>query len=122
MNAADVKILGREPAAILAFSAIVVKLVAAFWVVVTPDQQTWINAVIAAIVGLVVAVIVHDGLIAAITGGAQAVLALSVGFGLDWSTDKQAIVMSAVALASAFFIRTQVTAPDPIGSQPGKLL
>lgn len=108
-----VKIFGREPAAILAFVAVVIKLVAAFGVQLTSDQQAVLNAVVAAAVGLVVAVTAHDALAAPIYGLAQAALALAVGFGLHWSADQQALVLSAVQIGLAMFLRTQVTAKVP---------
>lgn len=104
------KIFGREPAAILAFVAVVIKLVAAFGVDLTSDQQAVLNAVAAAAVGLIVAVLAHDALAAPIYGLAQAGLALAVGFGLHWSADQQAVVLSFVQVAIAMFLRTQVTA------------
>jgi hypothetical protein len=105
-----VKILGREPALWLALVAVGVKLATAFGLDVSTDQQAVINAAAAAVVGLVVAVMVHDGLSAAILGLVQAAVALAVGFGLDWSADRQAVVMSAAAAVVGMFVRTQVTA------------
>lgn len=107
------KIFGREPALILAFIAVLVKTGAAFGLNVTPDQQALINASAAALVGLIIAITVHDGLSAAILGAAQAVLSLAVGYGLDWTADRQAVVMSLVAVTIGMFERTQVTALVP---------
>lgn len=105
------KILGREPALWLALVAVGVKMLAAFGLNVSTDQQAVINAAAAAIVGLVTAVMVHDGISAAVLGLLQAAVALAVGFGLDWSADQQAIVMSFAAAVVGMFVRTQVTAP-----------
>jgi hypothetical protein len=44
----------------------------------------------------------------------NALLALGIAFGLKWTPDQQAIVMSFVTTASQFFIRTQVTAKVPV--------
>jgi hypothetical protein len=107
------KIFGREPAAIVAFAAVAIKLVAAFGVNLSTDQQAVLNAVAAAAVGLVVAVLAHDALAAPLYGFAQAGLALAVGFGLHWSADQQAIVLSFVQVAIAMFLRTQITAKTP---------
>lgn len=107
------KIFGREPSLILGLIAVAVKLAAAFGLDVSADQQAWINAVAAAFLGLVLALMVHDGVGAAVLGLAQAAMALAVGFGLDWSADRQAVVMSAVAAVVAMYDRTQVTAPVP---------
>lgn len=104
------KIFGREPAALIALAAVVIKLAAAFGVNLSADQQSVLNAVVAAAVGLVVAVMAHDALAAPIYGLAQAALALAVGFGLHWSADQQALVLSAAQIALAMFLRTQITA------------
>jgi hypothetical protein len=105
------RIFGREPALWLALVAVGVKLATAFGLDVSTGQQAVINAAAAAVVGLVVAFLVHDGVSAAILGLVQAAVALAVGFGLDWSADQQAVVMSASAALVAMFVRTQVTAP-----------
>lgn len=105
-----VKIFGREPAAWLALVAVAVKLLAAFGVGITADQQAVVNAVAAAAVGLLVAVLAHDALAAPLYGFAQAALALAVGFGLHWTADQQAVVLGFVQVAIAMFVRTQVTA------------
>lgn len=107
------KIFGREPAAVLAFVAVVIKLVAAFGVHLSSDQQAVLNAVAAAAVGLAVAVLAHDSLAAPLYGFAQAALALAVGFGLNWSADQQAVVLSFVQVAVGMFLRTQITAKTP---------
>lgn len=111
-------ILGREPAMWLSLIAVAVKLSTAFGLDLTADQQSTINAVAAAAVGLLVAAIVHDGIGAAVLGLIQAGLALAVGFGLDWSPDRQAVVMSFVTAVVAMWTRTQVTAPKPPVTRP----
>ncbi|MFB7738234.1 hypothetical protein ACFC08_28375 [Streptomyces sp. NPDC056112] len=110
-----VKLFGREPATILALIAIIVKLAAAFGWNASPEVQAWVNGAAAAAVGILVAVIAHDGIGAAVIGFAQAALALAVGLGLDWSSDKQAVVLSFVAVVVGMWDRTQVTAPVPAG-------
>lgn len=107
------KIFGREPAAFVALAAVIIKLIAAFGVNLSTDQQAVLNAVVAALVGVVVAVMAHDALAAPLYGFAQAALALAVGFGLHWSADQQALVLSGVQVALAMFLRTQVTAKVP---------
>jgi len=111
------RILGREPALWLALVAVTVKLVSAFVVEVSAVQQTWINAVAAALVGLIVAVQVGDGAVAALLGLVHSALALAVGYGLDWSADRQAVVLSFTAALVGMFVRTQVTAPVPASAR-----
>ncbi|MEE1813611.1 hypothetical protein PUR59_00960 [Streptomyces sp. SP18ES09] len=106
------RIFGREPALILGFLAAALKLLAAFGLDVSATQQTLINAVLAAVVGVWIAIVARDGALgAAIMQLAQAALALFVGFGLDWSAEKQGLVMAAIAALLALWERTQVTAP-----------
>ncbi|MFJ8727755.1 hypothetical protein [Streptomyces sp. NPDC093269] len=105
-------LFGREPALLLGFVAAGLKLLTAFGLDVSADQQALINAVLAAAVGVWLAVVAKNGAwAAAIMQLGQAVMALFVGFGLDWSADKQGLVMAAVAALLALFERTQVTAP-----------
>jgi len=115
------KIFNREPALWLGLVAIAVKLLAAFGMDVTADQQAVINAVAAALVGLILAVMAHDAIGAAVLGFAQAALALAVGFGLDWSAEQQAVVLAAAAAVVAMWDRTQITAPAPASAAPRPL-
>lgn len=106
------KIFGREPALLLGFAAAALKLLAAFGLGVNETQQALINTVLAAGVGVWLAAVARDGAVgAALMQAAQAVMAAFVGFGLDWSTEKQATVMASVAAFLALWERTQVTAP-----------
>ncbi|WP_051806960.1 hypothetical protein [Streptomyces sp. NRRL F-2664] len=106
-------IFKREPALWLGLAAIVVKLLAAFGMDVSAEQQAVINAVAAALVGLILAVVAGDAIGAAVLGFAQAVLALAVGFGLDWSAEQQAVALAAAAAVVAMWDRTQIAAPAP---------
>jgi hypothetical protein len=104
---------GREPALWLAAVGVAVKLIGAFWIDLTTDQQAGLNAVAAAVIGLAVAAMVKDGQVAAVLGLAQALLAVALGFGLHFSAESQAMIMSFVGLVANAFVRTQVTAPVP---------
>lgn len=106
-----VLILKREPATWLGLVAACVQFVSAFLFHLTVDQQSGLNAAAAGIVGVVVAFLVHDGVIAAITAGFQALIACGMGFGLGWSPDKQTAFMLIVVAISAVFVRSQVAAP-----------
>jgi hypothetical protein len=108
------KIFGREPALILGLVAAALKLATAFGLDVSADQQTLINTVLACAVALASAIVLKSGAVAAtVMQLAQAGMALFVGFGLDWSADKQGLVMAVVASGIALFTRTQVEAPVP---------
>ncbi|MFE9372238.1 hypothetical protein ACFYM2_21060 [Streptomyces sp. NPDC006711] len=107
------KIFGREPALVLGLVAATVKLVSAFWLHTTADQQATVNTVAAAAVAVIIAFQVHDGIGAALLGLTQAGIAAAVGFGLHWAPDTQAVVFAFVSAAVAAYTRTQVTAPVP---------
>ena len=107
------KILGREPAAWAALVSIVLQVIGAFVAGFDAETQAWVNAVVLAVLGLIVALMVHDGVIAAISGLAQATVTLAVGLGLDWSAEKQALILSLVTAVAQFAVRQAVTAPVP---------
>jgi hypothetical protein len=107
------KIFGREPALWLALLAVIVKLSTAFGLDLSDKQQAVINALAAAIAGLLVSISVHDGVGAAVIGLVQAGLALAVGFGLHWSPEQQATALSLASALVAMWTRTQVTAKVP---------
>jgi hypothetical protein len=109
----QMKIFGREPALWLALVAIAVKLATGFGLDLTNDQQAVINAAAAAVVGVLVALSVHDGISAAVLGLVQAGLALAIGFGLHWSPEQQSTVLSLASALVAMWTRTQVTAKVP---------
>ncbi len=114
MAASPVKFLGREPSVMLGAVAIVVQFVSAFGVDTSDNTQTLINAVSAAAVGLITAVVLKTGALAAmLVQFAQAVMALCVGLGLDWSADHQSKVMAAIAALITLWLREKVTAPVP---------
>lgn len=108
-----VKILGREPAAWAALGSIVLQAIGAFIVDFDATTQAWVNGVVIAVLGLIVAFMVHDGVIAAISGFVQATITLAVGLGLDWSAEKQALVLVFVTAVAQFAVRQTVTAPIP---------
>lgn len=101
----------RDPALILLFVATSVRMISAFWLDWSIDQQALVNVLAAAIVGALVAFTVrHDGQVAALTGAFGALIAAAVGFGLRLSAEQQAIIMSLIGAGLAFFTRTQVGA------------
>lgn len=105
------KLLGREPALILGFIAALVKLIG-YQLDVSAGTQTAINVLAAAIVGLILAIVAKSGAwAAAVLQVAQAVFALIAGLGWDWSADKQALWMAAIAAGLALYERTQIVPP-----------
>lgn len=107
------KIFGREPVLILGFAAALVKLIG-YMYNVSDGTQTAINSVAAGVVGLILAIIAKNGAwAAALLQLAQFVMSLFAGLGLDWSADKQALVMATLAAGLALVERSWVTPPLP---------
>lgn len=109
------KIFGREPATILAFIAVALKLSSAYGLNVSDTQQALIMAALSCIVAVATALILKTGAaFAALVNLAQAALALFMGFGLDMSAEQQSLWMVAVeGLLALVVVRPQVTAPIP---------
>lgn len=108
------KILGREPVYLLGFIAAFLQALSAFGVDISDGTQTAINAVSATAVGVITAIVLKSGaLAAAIVQFAQAALALCVGLGLDWSAVDQSKVMAAIGAFVTLWLRREVTAPVP---------
>ena len=108
------KWFGREPVYILGFIAALLQALSAFGVDISDGTQTAINAVSAAAVGVITAIVLKNGALAAmLVQFAQAVMSLCVGLGLDWSAADQSKVMAAVAAFVTLWLRERVTAPVP---------
>lgn len=108
------RIFGREPVYILGFIAAALQALAAFGVDISDGTQTGINAVSAAAVGIITAIVLKNGAVAAaLLQFAQAAMALFVGLGLDWSAEHQSKVMAAIAALLTLWLREKVTAPVP---------
>lgn len=108
------KIFGREPVYILGFIAALLQALSAFGVDISDGTQTAINAISAAAVGVITAIVLKNGALAAmLLQLAQAVMSLCVGLGLDWSADHQSKVMAAIAALVTLWLRERVTAPVP---------
>jgi hypothetical protein len=105
--------ISRDPVILLNLVAIIIMTVSDFIFHLTDSQQTWLNAAALAIANLIAAFRVHDGQVVALTGLAKAFIALAVGFGLHLNDHQQSTIMDLVAVASMFFLRTQVA---PIGA------
>lgn len=101
----------REPALLLGFIAAGVKLIG-YELDVSDGTQTAINAIAAGVVAIIVAIVAKNGAWgAAILQTAQAVMALFVGLGLDWSADRQALWMASIAALLAVVERFMLTPP-----------
>jgi len=112
------KILGREPALWAGLVNAIIYMLGALVFDLSPEMESLLIAVTAAILGVIVAWRTRDGISAAILGFAKAVLALVLGLGLKIGADQQAAILTLIAAVTAMFVRTQVTAPiDDAGQE-----
>ncbi|MFH8805213.1 hypothetical protein ACH4F6_37685 [Streptomyces sp. NPDC017936] len=118
------KVYGREPAVWLAAVGAVWQILSAFGLGFDAQLQSIITAVVAAVLGVIVAVQVGDGIIAAVNGLVVAGVSLASYFAFEWGAETQAQVVGAVMLLVAWVVtRPNVTAPVPaVVSPPGKLV
>lgn len=116
------RIYGREPAVWLAALGALWQILSAFGLDFNAQTQSVVTAVVAAVLGLVVAVQVHDGIFAALTGLITAGVSLISYFALDWSAETQAKFVGAVMLIIGIWVRDKVTAPVPPTVSPAGTL
>jgi hypothetical protein len=106
------KIFGREPVYVLAFIAIVLKLVSSRWLDLSEAEQAGIMAVLFLGTAVVNAIVLKTGAVgAAIVNLAQGTLALFLIFGADLSAEEVANYMALVEGAVALWLHREVTAP-----------
>lgn len=113
------KVFGREPALWSAFLTSAIAMFSALVLPLTEGQQAVLNALVAAILGLITAVVLKtDGISAAVLGLVKAALAVGIGFGWVLEPTTQAVVMTFAAAVTGMFIRTQEVAPEPARVRP----
>lgn len=121
---ASVKLFGREPALVGAFLQAVLALVLGLGVIPGLDNTTagLISAAGAAVFGTYVAFAVKQNLLPAIVAAFQALLAIGVGFGLDFlTTDLTGLITAVLAGALGIFLRTQADPKAGTPSEPAVL-
>lgn len=118
------KVFGREPAAWLTLLGAAWTILSGFGLDFSAQTQSVVTAVVAAVLGVAVAITVHDGIVAAVNGLVVAGISAASYFALDWSAETQARNVAAVMIVFTFlFVRPNVTAPVPSDvSPPGKLV
>ena len=117
---ASVKLFGREPALVGSFLQAVLALVLGLGVVPGLDNSTagLVSAAGAAVFGAYVAYAVKQNLLPAVIAAFQALLAVGVGFGLDFlTTELTGLITAVVAAALGIFLRTQA---DPKAGTPAE--
>jgi len=107
--------LRREPALLwIALIAPVIQAFTAFVWDAAPETAGLVNAAAVATAGAITAFVVKsDNLVPAITGAFQALIAVVVAFGADWSTEQQSALMLPLGLIVAILVRDRVKAPVP---------
>jgi hypothetical protein len=117
------KIWGREQAMWLGLVAGVVGVLTGFGVDVSAHTQGIVTAAVVFVFGVYDAVKLHDGLNALVSHITLAAFSLFSAFGLDWSNEKQAVILGSLALVTGFVTRQLSTNPIPASVSPaGKLV
>ena len=114
----SVKLFGKEPALVGAFLQAVLALVLGLGIVPGLNTETaaLISAAGAAVFGAYAAYSIKQNLLPAIVAGFQALVAVGVGFGLDFLTPELTGTLTAVLVgALGLFLRTQA---DPKAGSP----
>lgn len=112
------KIFGREPAFWLNGFALLVAWLSTWFLHLTPEVQSVVNAVAVTLMGLIIAFMTGDGQVAAIVGLTKALISLGLGFGLHLGDAQQTTLLSLITFIATMFIRTQVVAPVPATKPP----
>jgi hypothetical protein len=117
-SATPPSIFGREPALLLGIISGAIALVSSTVFTLTVEQQGVLNAVAAALLGLVVAIRVRGGTwAAALLALVKATIALVLAFKFALSPDTQSAIVFLTEMIVAYATR-QVVAADP-PAQPG---
>lgn len=114
----SVKLFGREPALVGAFLSAVLALLLGLGVVpgLTTETVGLVTAAGAAVFGTYVAFAVKQNLLPAIVAAFQALVAVGVGFGLDFLTPELTGLLTSLLVAGlGLFLRTQA---DPKAGTP----
>lgn len=109
--------LGREPAALAALARAGIALFSAFFMTLSLEQQGALNAVVAALLGVVVAVsVAAEKAWPLLVGLVEAAVYLAVAFGWQVPAEKQALIVAFTAAVVAVVVRDRVDAPvDRLG-------
>ena len=112
--------LTREPAVLwIGLLVPIVQAITAFLLDGSPETAGVVNAAAVAVAGAITAAMVRsDRLLPALVGAVQALFAVAVAFGLDWSAEQQALVLAPIALVLSIVVRDRVTAPVPDAVTP----
>ena len=105
-------VLGREPAFWAAVARSAIALISALFINLTTDQQGALNAIVAAVLGVAVAISVRaEKALPLVVGLAEALIYVAVSFGWNMPPDKQTLIVGFVAAVVALVTRDRVVAP-----------
>lgn len=107
------KIFGRDPALWAALATALISAAGSFVFHFSTDQEGALNGIVAAVMGLIVWRVTHDGSPALILGLVKAVIVLAAAWHFNVPPDQQTILLTLVSALTAMFVRTQVGAPVP---------
>lgn len=118
------RVFNREPAMILAVLGAGWQILSAFGFHFDPNVQSIVTAIVAAVLGVIVAVQVHDGLISAVNGLIVAGVSAVSYFAMHWDAAGQAKLVGAIMVVFTFFFVRQNVTPKvgPEVSPAGVLL
>lgn len=103
------KILGREPAAILyALQAVLAVLVAFGVFGLTETSAAWVLVIGNGAMALVVAVVTRPFVVSALTGGVQTILTGLIAFGLPLTEVQMGAVIAALSILLGLTLRPNV--------------
>lgn len=104
------KILGREPAAILyALQAILAALVAFGVFGLTEESAAWVLTIGNGVMALIVAVVTRPFVVSALTGAVQTILTGLISFGLPLTTEEMGALITALSVVLALVLRPNVS-------------
>lgn len=111
-------VLGREPALWAAVAKALIAVISLFIINLTVDQQGALNAVVAVVLGIIVAFqVAAEKAVPLLVGLAEAGVYLAVAFGWDATQNQQLVLLALVGSIVAVITRDRVVGPrDPAGN------
>jgi hypothetical protein len=113
VTASKTKILGQEPAAILAVVRALLTMLLSFGLFsLTTEMTGVILAAVSALLGLVEAYATRTTLYSAAVAAGQSVLILAVTFGLNLTDEQQGAVLAVLAIVAGLYLRDKTSSTE----------